>query len=78
MLHSLFSRMREPVNGLTHYFAALAAVVGLIGLLMLSHGDYFKQQSLLVYGASLVLMLTTSAAYHLIPGSPRRMQFRPL
>lgn len=75
MLRSLFSHMREPVNGLTHYFAAIAAVVGLIVLLMLSHTDYLKQESLLVYGASLALMLTTSAAYHLIQGSPRRMQF---
>jgi len=75
MSHSLFSHMREPVNGLTHYFAAIAAVVGLIVLLILSRADYLKQESLLVYGASLALMLTTSAAYHLIPGSPRRIKF---
>ncbi len=75
MSNSIFARMREPVNGLTHYFAALAAIVGLIVLLFLSRADFLKQESLLVYGASLVLMLTTSAAYHLIKGSPRRMQF---
>jgi len=75
MFRSLFARMREPVNGLTHYFAALAAIVGVIVLLILSRADYLKQESLLVYGASLVLMLTASAAYHLIKGSPRRMQF---
>jgi hemolysin III len=75
MFRSLFSHMREPVNGLTHYFAAIAAVVGLIVLLLLSRADYLKQESLLIYGASLVLMLTTSAAYHLIQGAPRRMQF---
>lgn len=67
--------MREPVNGLTHFFAALAAVAGLIVLLILSRADFLKQESLLVYGASLVLMLTSSAAYHLIQGSPRRIQF---
>ena len=71
----MFKQMREPVNGLTHYFAAIAAIVGWIVLLMLSRADYLRQESLLVYGASLVLMLTTSAAYHLIQGSPRRMQF---
>jgi len=75
MFRSLFSHMREPVNGLTHYFAAIAAIIGLIVLLLLSRADYFKQESLLVYGASLVLMLTTSAAYHLIQGAPRRIQF---
>jgi hemolysin III len=67
--------MREPVNGLTHYFAALAAVVGVVILLLLSRTDYVKQESLLVYGASLVLMLTASATYHLTKGSPRRIQF---
>jgi len=67
--------MREPVNGLTHYFAALAAVIGLIVLLVLSRGDFLRQETLLVYGCSLVLMLTASASYHLIRGSPQRMQF---
>ena len=71
----MFKQMREPVNGLTHYFAALAAVIGLVVLLMISRGDFFKQETLLVYGGSLVLMLMASASYHLIKGSPRRMQF---
>ena len=71
----MFKQMREPVNGLTHYFAALAAVIGLVVLLMLSRGDFLKQETLLVYGGSLVLMLMASASYHLIKGSPRRMQF---
>ena len=71
----MFKQMREPVNGLTHYFAALAAVVGLVVLLMISRGDFLKQETLLVYGGSLVLMLMASASYHLIKGSPRRMQF---
>lgn len=74
MSNSIFARMREPVNGLTHLFAALAAVVGLVVLLILSRADFLKQQSLLVYGASLVLMMSASAAYHLIQGSPRRIQ----
>jgi len=71
----MFKQMREPVNGLTHYFAALAAVIGMIVLLVLSHGDFLRQGTLLIYGGSLVLMLMASASYHLIRGSPRRMQF---
>lgn len=74
MNNSIFARMREPVNGLTHLFAALAAVVGLVVLLIQSRADFLKQQSLLVYGASLVLMMSASAAYHLTQGSPRRIQ----
>ncbi len=72
---NMLKQMREPVNGLTHYFAALAAVIGLIVLLVLSRGDFLRQETLLVYGASLVLMLMASASYHLIEGSPQRIQF---
>ena len=74
-IKQLVRQMREPVNGLTHYGAALFAIVGLMVLLLISRGDWVKQETLLVYGASLVLMLTTSAAYHLIQGSPKRMVF---
>jgi hemolysin III len=71
----MFKQMREPVNGLSHYIAALGALIGLVTLLTISRGDFFKQETLLVYGSSLVLMLMASASYHLIKGSPRRMQF---
>jgi hemolysin III len=74
-VQALFKQMREPVNGLMHYGAAIGALVGLVILLVISYGNWVKQETLLVYGASLVLMLTASAAYHLIQGSPRRMQF---
>ncbi len=74
-IKQLVRQMREPVNGLTHYGAALFAVIGLVILLLISRGNWVKQETLLVYGASLVLMLTTSAAYHLIQGSPKRMVF---
>jgi hemolysin III len=70
----MFKQMREPVNGLTHFFAAVAALFGLIVLLLISRGDFFKQETLLVYGCSLVLMLMASASYHLIKGSDRRLQ----
>ena len=32
---SLIKNMREPVSGLTHYFAALAALVGLAALVII-------------------------------------------
>ncbi|MBU0705416.1 MAG: hemolysin III family protein [Chloroflexi bacterium] len=71
----MFKKMREPVSGLTHYFAALAAIVGLIVLLVLGRDDVHKQRSLLVYGTSLALTLVTSASYHLIKGRRERIQF---
>lgn len=71
----MFKKMREPVSGLTHYFAALVAIVGLIVLLVLGRDDVHKQRSLLVYGTSLALTLVTSASYHLIKGRRERIQF---
>ncbi len=70
----MFKWMREPVNGLTHLGGAMAAVVGLAVLLAVSYGDWPKQVSLLIYGASLILMLTASGCYHLIRTSPSRLQ----
>jgi len=71
----MLKHLREPVSGLMHYCAALVAVVGLVILLVLARNDAARQRALLVYGASLVLMLMASAAYHLIPGKPRRVEF---
>ena len=71
----MFKNFREPVNGLTHYVAALAAVVGLIALAAASHDDFLKQMSLLVYGVCLILLLMASASYHLIVAAPGRIQF---
>jgi hemolysin III len=62
----MWKKLREPVNGLTHAAAALAALAGLVLLLVAGRDDPFKQVSLLIYGASLVLMLSSSAVYHLV------------
>ncbi|HEX3072050.1 MAG TPA: hemolysin III family protein [Ignavibacteriales bacterium] len=59
------SRMREPVNGLTHLAAAFLSVIGWIILLALNSGSLVKALYLTVYGASLVFMFTSSAIYHL-------------
>lgn len=75
----MLRKLREPVNGLTHLGAAAVAAVGLGGLLYLGRGDLSKQISLLVYGASLVLMFSASATYHLVRVSPDALKiFRKL
>jgi hemolysin III len=66
----MLAKLREPVNGLTHLFAALAAAAGLIALLVIGWGDLAKLVSLMVYGVSLILLFSASAAYHLVPGRP--------
>ncbi len=68
-------KIREPFNGLSHFIAAFFALIGLIALTAISWGEELKQLSLVVYGASLTLMMMSSAAYHSLHGSPRRLQF---
>jgi len=70
----MFSKMREPVNGLTHLFAAIVALIGLVILIILGWGDPGRVLSLAVYGVSLVLLFSASASYHLINASPQAAQ----
>ena len=65
--------LREPVNGLTHLVAAMAATVGLVILLYLAYGALPEQVAILIYGSSLVLMFSASAAYHLVKSNPQVM-----
>ena len=64
-------KFREPVNGLMHLGAAIAAGFGLVALLVIGRDSISKQASLLIYGAALILMFSASAAYHLIPAQPQ-------
>ena len=66
-------RFREPVNGLTHLFAAIAALFGSIYLILVGWGNTVKVVSLLVYGISLVLLFSASATYHLVKAEPKTM-----
>lgn len=67
----IFKKLREPVSGLTHLGAAVLALPGVVLLLVLSRGDTAKQLTLLLYGTGLVLMFSSSAAYHLVQSTPR-------
>jgi hemolysin III len=65
--------LREPVNGLTHFGAALAAAVGLIILMWAARESPAKLVALTVYGLALVFMFSASTAYHLVNAGPRVM-----
>jgi hemolysin III len=71
----MLKKLREPVNGLTHLFSAVAAAVGLAALLYLGRGDVPKQVSLFIYATSLVLMFAASATYHLLRCGPQTSLF---
>ncbi len=66
----MLRKLREPVNGLTHFFAAIAAVVGLIALIIMGWRNVLKEISLTIYGVSLILLFAASAAYHMVRARP--------
>ena len=69
----MLRRLREPVNGLTHLAAAIAAAVGLILLLWITRESPAKLVAMAVYGLALVLMFSASTVYHLVRAGPRVM-----
>lgn len=72
---SMTEKFRDPVSGLMHLGAAVLAAVGLAILLILGRDDPQKELSLLIYGLSLVGMLSASATYHLAKTNPRVQLF---
>ena len=70
----MLKKLREPVNGLTHFFAAITALIGMIILLIISWGSLNKALALTVYSVSLVLLFTASATYHMVKAKPKVME----
>jgi hemolysin III len=71
----MFRNLREPVNGLTHLAAAAVALIGTAVLVWAGRDSTAKAASLLLYGLTLVLMFSASAAYHLVNLSGRVTAF---
>jgi hemolysin III len=70
----MFSKFREPFNGLSHLAGAVAACLGQIVLLVVGWPVTAKVISVVVYGLSLVALFSASAAYHLAKVKPATMQ----
>jgi hemolysin III len=68
---SMLNKFRDPISGLTHLFAAVGALCGLVILLIIGFDDATKAISLAIYGLSLVLMFAASATYHLVKAPHR-------
>lgn len=60
----LLPRLREPVNALTHWGGALAALVVLGPLLWWAHSRGLQLWPFLVFGLSMVGLYAASASYH--------------
>ena len=58
--------IREPVNAITHFAGTLASIAGLVLLIVFSSlkTDAWHIVSFTIFGASLVMMYTSSTLYH--------------
>ena len=63
--------LHEPINTLTHLIAAVASLLGLILLLILTVDDLPKMISLLIYGLSMIILYTASSLLHGVKTRPR-------
>lgn len=66
-------RFREPTSGFTHLAGAMLSLVALLWLVRLTHTDPPKLVTILVFGATTILLYSASAAYHLVDGSPKTL-----
>ena len=64
-------KLRQPVNGLTHLAAALLSAVGMFFLLWLGAGSLARMVTFVIYALCLILLFSSSSAYHLLRVGPR-------
>lgn len=57
---------KDPWSALTHFGGFVAALVGVVVLVVLSVHDPVKQAGMAVYGGSLALLFAASSAYHFL------------
>lgn len=72
----IYSRLRDPVSGLTHLLAALLSIFGLV---LLIHRGLMKESGIVlsaftIFGLTLILLYTASSLYHLIPASEKGLK----
>lgn len=73
----MLKKIRDPFSGLSHLTGALLSILGLVVLVYnavnlagIKHIVAFS-----IFGASLILLYTASALYHLLPLSPKGILF---
>lgn len=73
----LYSRIKDPVSGLTHFIGALLAVAGLVVLVSVAvrTGGPRHIVSFAIFGTGMILLYTASTLYHWLP-VPDRVRFR--
>ncbi len=74
MVPTFTERFKHPFSGLSHLAGALLSLAGLALLLVSAWGKPWHLVSFAVYGATLVLLYTASALYHLLRLPARKEQ----
>lgn len=70
----MLSKLREPVNGITHFGGALISVFGLIFLLFISTKVSPERFiSVLIYGITLIGLFLASSIYHSVFATPETL-----
>lgn len=64
-------RIKDPFSGISHLVGLVLAVIGLIFLIMRTQGDMLQLTSMIIYGASLIILYSASSIYHLANTSER-------
>lgn len=67
-----FSHIKEPINTLTHFIPFVAALFGLISLILLSYGNLSKTITMTIYGLSVISLYGASSLYHAIKTTPEK------
>ncbi len=65
-------KMKEPVNTWTHFISFVAAIVGLIILIILCRNSLSKLITMTIYGMSLILLYGASSLYHWVRTTPQK------
>ncbi len=65
-------KMKEPVNTWTHFITFLAAIVGLVFLIILSWEKTSTLVVMTIFGVSVILLYGASSLYHWIKTTPEK------
>ena len=65
-------KMKEPVNTWTHFILFMAAIVGLVCLILLSKNNTSKLITMTVYGVSMIMLYGASSLYHWVKTTPQK------
>ncbi|WP_407308978.1 PAQR family membrane homeostasis protein TrhA [Desulfosporosinus sp. SB140] len=65
-------KMKEPVNTWTHFVPFMAAIVGLIFLIINCKDNISKLITMTIYGISVIMLYGASSVYHWVRTTPKK------